>query len=227
MNSFSTDRFTILREGVAVKAPCRVATTANITLAGIQTIDGVLLVADNRVLVKDQTDTTQNGIYTVSSGTWRRAADFDGRGEVVQGTQVFVNLGNANTNTTWRVLTANPAVGSALAFARLHVVELSSIDVKTRFGATGNGVNDDTTAINAAIAVANATGGNIYFPPGTYKVGSLNRVTRNGVTFQGAGQGSTIIASAQATGDTITLDAQFCYIKDVTFQPSVFRTNGF
>jgi CO/xanthine dehydrogenase Mo-binding subunit len=51
---------------LAFKAPCRVATTAEITLSGFQTIDGVTLAADDanlRVLVKDQSDTTQNGVY--------------------------------------------------------------------------------------------------------------------------------------------------------------------
>lgn len=50
-----------------------VATTANITLSGLQTIDGVALIAGNKVLVKNQTTTSQNGLYTVASGVWVKA----------------------------------------------------------------------------------------------------------------------------------------------------------
>lgn len=119
MSGTTVDRLNGITDGVAVKAPCRVATTANITLSGEQTIDGVAVVAGNRVLVKDQTDTTTNGIYTASTGTWARAYDFDGTGDIVQGTQVFVASGTASENSTWRISTASPAIGSALAFVRL------------------------------------------------------------------------------------------------------------
>jgi hypothetical protein len=56
-------------------SPCRVATTANITLSGAQTIDGIACVADDRVLVKNQTLPAENGVYVVASGAWSRAAD--------------------------------------------------------------------------------------------------------------------------------------------------------
>src|SRR3990167_5851706 len=92
------DRINGLVGSIAVKAPCRVATTANITLAGYQTIDGITLAdgdANLRVLVKNQTDTTQNGIYDASSGTWSRSPDFDGARDIVTGTIVSVNSGTS------------------------------------------------------------------------------------------------------------------------------------
>ena len=64
--------------GLAIKTPVRVATTANITLSGTQTIEGVTVAADDRVLAKDQTTGSQNGVYKVSTGSWTRATDFDG-----------------------------------------------------------------------------------------------------------------------------------------------------
>lgn len=64
-------------EGLKPKEAVRVATTANITLSGVQTIDGVLLVAGERVLVKDQTNSEDNGIYVVDAGAWPRSADFN------------------------------------------------------------------------------------------------------------------------------------------------------
>lgn len=64
-------------EGMRPKEAVRVATTANITLSGPQTIDGISAVAGNRVLVKDQTAAENNGIYVVAAGAWSRASDFD------------------------------------------------------------------------------------------------------------------------------------------------------
>ena len=59
----------------AFKKSVKAATTANITLSGTQTIDGIALVAGDRVLVKNQTTASQNGIYDVASGSWTRPAD--------------------------------------------------------------------------------------------------------------------------------------------------------
>ena len=102
MPSTRTDRIDGVSTSTAVKAPCRAATTANITLSGEQTIDGIAIVADDRVLVKNQTDTTENGIYDASASAWTRAKDFDGARDVVDGTQVFVNLGSTYASTYWK-----------------------------------------------------------------------------------------------------------------------------
>jgi hypothetical protein len=99
------DRRYSVAEGLAVKAPCRAATTANITLSGEQTIDGVAVVTDDRVLVKDQSTGSQNGIYTVSTGAWSRARDFDGALDVVSGTRVFVYSGTINAGIDFYVST--------------------------------------------------------------------------------------------------------------------------
>lgn len=64
-------------EGLKPKEAVRVATTANITLSGTQTIDGVSLVAGDRVLVWNQTTVADNGIYVVAAGAWARAEDMN------------------------------------------------------------------------------------------------------------------------------------------------------
>lgn len=97
------DRINGLTGSVAMKAPCLVATTANITLSGLQTIDGVTVATGNRVLVKDQTDAAENGIYTANTSSWSRVKDFDGSRDAVQGTVVAVVSGTTNENTYWRV----------------------------------------------------------------------------------------------------------------------------
>lgn len=74
-----------------------VATTENITLANLQTIDGTLLVATNRVLVKNQTLPEENGIYlAVDGGAWTRAAD-----PITPGMFVQIQQGTTNINTAW------------------------------------------------------------------------------------------------------------------------------
>lgn len=105
MATSSTTRLTGVAGALAIKAPVRVATTTNITLSGAQTIDGVAAVAEDRVLVKDQTDGTENGIYDVSSGDWTRAVDFNGNRDVTEGTRVLVNQGSVNAATEWYVST--------------------------------------------------------------------------------------------------------------------------
>ena len=93
MASVYTYRDTGLQTGVAIKAPVKVATTANITLSGTQTIDGVAVVAGDRVLARAQSSAAENGIYVVATTTWARAKDFDGPRDVVQGTRIPVAQG--------------------------------------------------------------------------------------------------------------------------------------
>jgi hypothetical protein len=92
---------------IATKLPVKVATTANITLSGTQTIDGVSAVAADRVLVKNQTTGSQNGIYVVAAGAWSRAADADTSAEVVSGIGAFVTSGTQG-GRVWYLSTADP-----------------------------------------------------------------------------------------------------------------------
>jgi hypothetical protein len=108
MSSTSTDRRQGVNVNAAVKVPCKAATTANITLSGLQTIDGVALAADDRVLVKDQNTASENGIYRASTSTWQRDKDFDGVFDVVKGTLVHVTDGTSYSRTWWEVTTSDP-----------------------------------------------------------------------------------------------------------------------
>lgn len=96
-----TDRLNGQTGDVAIKAPCRVATTANITLSGLQTIDGVALAALDRVLVKNQTNGVNDGIYHAASGDWVRAPDFNGSRDAYGGAIVHVTSGTTNANSFW------------------------------------------------------------------------------------------------------------------------------
>jgi hypothetical protein len=96
---------------IATKLPVRAGTTgANIVLSGLQTIDGVVLAAGDRILVKDQADQTTNGIYSVAVGPWGRASDASSNSQWVQGSMVLVTQGNTNPYTLWIMTAANPIV---------------------------------------------------------------------------------------------------------------------
>lgn len=115
MTTNLVDRLAGVSEGLAQKAPVRAATTADIALSGLQTIDTIAVVEGDRVLVKDQADATQNGIWNASSGNWTRAVDFDGARDAVMGTRVYVNegaplMGGGNGQTEWAITTADPIV---------------------------------------------------------------------------------------------------------------------
>ena len=104
------------RLGLDFKDSVRAATTVNIvTIAGgaPSTLDGVSLVAGDRVLVKNQTTTSANGIYTVttlgtgSNGSWTRATDADGSpaGDLSSGAFVYIEEGTANAQDQYVITT--------------------------------------------------------------------------------------------------------------------------
>jgi hypothetical protein len=100
-------------EGLHIHAAVVAATTTNVTLASAlengDTLDGIVLATGNRILVKNQTTTSENGIYVVqASGQPSRATDFDTASEVDSGDFVFVYSGTVNGSTGW-VQTNQPA----------------------------------------------------------------------------------------------------------------------
>lgn len=106
---------------VAFKAPCAAASTAALTLNGEQTVDGVPLITGQRILVKNQASSIDNGIYVVDTGAWTRAPDFDGAYDVANGTLVKVNAGVANTAVFYAITASDTAtVGvDAITFGQM------------------------------------------------------------------------------------------------------------
>jgi len=151
----------------SIKSPVRAATTANITLSGTQTVDGVALVAGNRCLVKDQSTGSQNGIYDVASGAWTRSVDADADTEVRGGMIVPVSEGTVNGNRVAMLTTDDPiTIGTtALVFAMDRVVPVTStapVNVDKSSAAVGTSTeaarqdhkHDVSTATPATGAVA-------------------------------------------------------------------------
>jgi len=87
-------------QGLDAKASVKCATTANITLSGTQTIDGITVAAGDRVLVKNQSTAAQNGIYLAAASAWSRATDLDAWSEVPNAF-VFVEQGTTQADTGW------------------------------------------------------------------------------------------------------------------------------
>ena len=92
-------------QGLDVKASVKAATTGNITLSAPQTIDGVSVIAGDRVLVKDQTAAATNGIYLVAAGSWTRTTDMDAWDDF-PGAFTFVEEGTTQADSGW-VCTVN------------------------------------------------------------------------------------------------------------------------
>lgn len=108
-----TDSLTSVFGGTSViswKNPCAVATTANITLSGEQTIDGVLTSA-SRVLVRAQSTASQNGVYVSAAGAWTRATDVDTASEL-EGAAVGITSGSTLANTQWHQTATSITVGT-------------------------------------------------------------------------------------------------------------------
>lgn len=181
--------------GLDVKASVRVATTANITLSGTQTIDAVAVIAGDRVLVKNQTTGSENGIYVASASAWSRSTDADTSAEVTAGMFTFVSEGTTNGNAGF-VLTTNDAITlgtTALVF--------------TQFS--------DAAAYTASNGVL-LTGSNLTFAPSTtggletgagggaikLQTNSGLATTSNGIAV-GAGTGISVVTGTVAVDTTV------------------------
>jgi phage-related tail fiber protein len=146
-----------IRQGLDVKDSVRAATVANINLSGTQTIDGISVIANDRVLVKNQSTASQNGIYLVAAGAWTRAADFDTGAKVTSGAFTFVEQGTANADSGW-VLTTDGTITlgtTALSFVQFSGAgQVEAGNGLTKTGntlAVGSGTGITTTATTVAL----------------------------------------------------------------------------
>ncbi|MCE0459953.1 phage tail protein [Pseudomonas uvaldensis] len=105
------------------KQSVRVATTGNIVLTGLQTIDGVSLLAGDRVLVKSQTLAKDNGIYIVGVGAWQRAPDADSSAEVTSALILSVEQGVTQADTRWQLITDGAIVLGTTALTFQNVTQ--------------------------------------------------------------------------------------------------------
>ena len=173
-----------LLQGLDVKASVRAATTANGTLASAfqngSVVDGVMLATGDRVLIKNQSTASQNGIYTVSaSGAPTRATDADSSAKVTSGMYCFVEEGTANGDTGW-ALTTNQAItlgSTSLAFTKFSGVGAGQdwVDKETPSGS----IND----VNVTFTLSNTP------------VSGSEHVFLNGILQEGGGEDYSVSAA--------------------------------
>lgn len=152
-----TDRTTGLVGETGMKVPVRAATTAAITLSGEQTIDGVACVTGDRVLVKNQVDTTTNGIYVVDTGSWTRSLDCDGTYDLKDGSLIQVSRGTANSRLVFVQTTADPIVIGTTSLVFQAINPGTPITTPLALASGGTGQITKATAA-AALGVVSLTG---------------------------------------------------------------------
>ena len=159
-------------QGLSTKTAVRVATTANITLSGTQTIDGVALSVGDRVLVKNQTTQSQNGVYDVASGAWARSTDSDAGTELVNAFY-FVQQGATLQATGWVQSTPGPITlgTTSLVFSQFS----GAADFQAGAGLTKTGLTFDIGTASASRIVVNAD--NIDLATTGVSAGTYTKVT--------------------------------------------------
>jgi len=143
MATVSEDRQATFSPGLAIKQPCRLASTANVAFVagapqGLLAIDGVVTVVNDRVLLKNQADATQNGIWVAATGNWVRAPDYDGIRDVAQGTIVLI-LAGTQAGQIWENTTANPINpgSSTMTFSAIAMPIVAPVAGQVVFGGAG------------------------------------------------------------------------------------------
>jgi hypothetical protein len=152
----------LVAEGVKPVEPVVAATTANITLSGAQTIDGIAVTTTQRVLVKNQTTASQNGIYVVNGdGDWTKLTL-----ESVKGTLVFITAGTTNndskfyasTDTSWILFSRTDTITASGGLQRVgDDVRIADLGVTNAKIAANTIVLSTKTASFTALDNANAS----------------------------------------------------------------------
>ena len=194
-----------------IKDAVRVATVESGTLASDfengDTVDGVVLATDDRILIKDQSAGTENGIYIVqASGAPTRASDFD-NGTSQASAFVWVQEGTVNASTGFICInnTGNDVVGT----------DNLDFDIfANAFNATArvNNLAALTAAVSAGI-------GHVKMAPGTYTLpdSPLTSLTlATGTTLEGSGTGNTIIDNLDLTGVGMVMLGDRSSLKNLT-----------
>ena len=190
--------------GLDVKESVHLATTAAGTLASDfangDTIDGVALATGDRILIKDQADASENGVYTVNaSGAPTRATDFDADSEVTAGAFFFVEEGTTNGNNGFTLTTNDDiTVGTTdLTFTQFSGSgQITAGTGMTKSGNTLNVVGGDGIVANANdLAIDLATNTALAFDSGKLDVTIDLSDTTNDVT-------GTLAVGSGGTGQT-------------------------
>ena len=227
----------------AWKEPVRVATTANGTLASSfengDSVDGVTLATGDRILIKNQTTATENGIYTVNaSGAPTRATDADAGSELL-GAIVVVTEGTENADSIW-LCTNNSTItlGSTnLAFTLVFPSRQEEIATTSTYAISADGTWEDVTISSVLQEITLPEDGLYHLFAQANCVGATTGTISNNCTISiriinsssssvlATARGSFTINSAMATAiGTATTLGYFQGVKGDKFKLQAFRT---
>lgn len=217
-------------QGLFPKASVRAISQSNLdlTTGGLLTVDGVVLVAGDRVLVAGQTAGAENGIYVVAAGAWVRADDANTSAKVKSGMFTFVTEGTTNDNSGWVLATNDPITLATTSLAFTQFSGAGQITAGAGLVKDGNILN---AVGNAGRIVVNAD--NIDLADagtaGTYNVATTDqygRVTSAFLRTLTAGTTGLSIADGDGTAanPTISLDSDLVAVAGLTANGIVART---
>lgn len=151
----------VVATGFVPKAPAVVYGDANVSLSGLQTIDGVTLVDNDRVLLNAQTSPAENGIWVAHSGAWTRPADFD-TGDTAGQSYILIASGNTYAGSSWICNTPTAVIGTdPISFVQVSLpIQTNGANVGTGVGKvfrnkTGNTLNFKSLAAGMHMALTN------------------------------------------------------------------------
>jgi hypothetical protein len=142
------------RAGLDLKQSVRLASNANHALTGAQTVDGVAVATGDRVLLKNQTNGAENGIWVANTsvaGAWTRATDADQDQEVTPGAFVFVEEGAQNADTGWVVTNDGPITVGTTAVTWTQFSGPGAVTAGAGLSRTGNQLSVAQAGILAAM----------------------------------------------------------------------------
>jgi hypothetical protein len=203
--------------GLLWRQDCRVATTANITLSGAQTIDGISVVAGDRVLVKNQSTGADNGVYLCAAGAWTRATDLDTSAEMLNGVAVRVLVGTTNASTAWVLVTGGTiTLGSTSLVFQAAPLPGFNIVVPTALTYTS------AILSRSAVFILNNITGNFDITAGASAAGIVARIVVKGLATNSVG---VTLKSTTSSTDATLRNGVYTLIWDGTAWTSVGRMN--
>ena len=189
-------------QGLDSHPSVKAASTGALTLSGTQTVDGVALVATDRVLVKDQGTPATNGIYVVAAGAWARAADQDTWAEVPSA-YVWVEQGTANGDTGWVSTADQGGTLNTTAIPWAQFTAAGAAIAGAGLTKSGNTLDVVGTANRISVAADSVDISTAYVGQATITtVGTITTGTWTGTTVAVAngGTGQTTAKAARETG---------------------------
>ena len=176
-------------------------------MSGTQTIDGVAVSADERVLVKNQSTASENGIYDCKAGSWSRSSDFDSDAEVTSGAFTFVEQGSVNADAGF-VLTTDGSI--TVGTTALSFTQFSGAGAVT----AGDGLQKSGTEISADLK---ANGG-VVIESGELAVDLAASSITGTLAVSDGGTGATSVSAAQQALDLepgVDVQAQNAILSDL------------